>query len=163
VVLHKSTWTNRDARADHEGIEVSGTFNAVSRPDENFMRFEIRDGIRRISCAVSNEALEAVSGLPAPSTEMLRRRSFDRFRTLINMAAKLKLSMLPSGSISLIVLTDEDLRRVPPETGVPSFGSSARGSTPTAAALVPPRSRQVAIPKIGSSWHDSCSVREQGG
>jgi len=85
------------------------------------MRFEIRDGIRRISCAVSNEALEAVSGLPAPSTAMLRRRSFDRFRTLINVAAKLKLSTLPSGAIGLIVLTDEDLRRVPPETGVPAY------------------------------------------
>ena len=67
---------------------------------------------------------------------MLRRRSFDRFRTLINVAAKLKLRTLPSGSIGLIVLTREDLRRVPPETGVPSFGSSARGPIRTAASLV---------------------------
>ena len=115
---------------------MSGTSNAVSPLDGNFIRFEIRDGIRRISCAVSDEALEAVSGLTAPSTVMLRRRSFDRFRTLINVAAKLKLRTLPSGSIGLIVLTGEDLRRVPPETGVPSFGSSARGPTRTAASLV---------------------------
>jgi hypothetical protein len=58
---------------------------------------------------------------------MLRRRSFDRFRTLINVAAKLKLRTLPPGAIGPIVLTHEDLRCVPPETGVPSFGSSARG------------------------------------
>ena len=115
---------------------MSGTPNAVSPLDGNFIRFEIRDGIRRISCAVSDEALEAVSGLPAPSTVMLRRRSFDRFRTLINAAAKLKLSTLPSRPIGLIVLTGEDLRRVPPETGVPSFGSSARGPTRTAASPV---------------------------
>jgi hypothetical protein len=67
---------------------------------------------------------------------MLRRRSFDRFRTLINVAANLKLRTLPSGSIGLIVLTREDLRRVPPETGVPSFGSTARGPTRAAASLV---------------------------
>jgi hypothetical protein len=115
---------------------MSGTSNAVSPLDENFMRFEIRDGIRRINCAVSDEALEAVSGLPAPSTVMMRRRSFDRFRMLINVAAKLKLSTLPSRSVGLIVLTGEDLRRVPPETGMPSFGSSARGPTRTAASWV---------------------------
>ena len=83
---------------------MSGTSNAVSSLHGNFIRFEIRDGIRRISFAVSDEALEAVSGLPAPSTVMLRRRSFDRFRTLINVAANLKLRTLPSGSIGLIVL-----------------------------------------------------------
>lgn len=109
---------------------------ADSPLDGNSIRFEIRDGIRRISCAVSDEALEAVSGLPAPSTVMLRRRSFDRFRTLINAAARLKLSTLPSMSIGMIVLTSEDLRRVRPETGEPSFGSSARGPTPTAASPV---------------------------
>ena len=85
----------------HEGIEVSETSNAGTPFDGNFIRFEIRDGIRRISCAVSDEALEAVSGLPVPSTVVLRRRSFDRFRTLINVAAKLKLSTLPSRSIGL--------------------------------------------------------------
>ena len=93
------------------------------------MSFEVRDGIRRISCAVSNDALEAVSGLTAPSTVSLRRRSFDRFRTLINKAATLKLSSLPSGFTGAVVLTSRDLRCVPPEAGAPSFGSSARGLT----------------------------------
>jgi hypothetical protein len=106
-------------------LMMSGTSNAVPPCEGIFIRFEIRDGIRRISCAVSDEALEAFSGLTAPSTVMLRRRSFDRFHALINVAAKLKLGTLPSGSIGLIVLTGEDLRRVPPETGVPSFGRSA--------------------------------------
>lgn len=115
---------------------MSGMSNAVSPLDGNFIHFEIRDGIRRISCAVSDEALEAVSGLPVPSTVMLRRRSFDRFRTLINVAAKLKLSTLPSRSIGLIVLSGDDLRRVPPQTGEPPFGTSARGATRSAASPV---------------------------
>jgi len=114
---------------------TSARSNAVSPLDVNFIRFEIRDGISRISCAVSDEALEAVSGLTAPSTVMLRRRSFDRFRTLINAAAKLKFGTLPPGSTGLIVLSGEDLRRVPPETGVPSFGSPARGPTRTASLI----------------------------
>ena len=105
---------------------MSRTSNAASPLDGNFIRFEIRDGIRRISCAVSDEALEAASGLVAPSTVVLRRRSFDRFRTLINAAAKLKLGTLPQGSTGPIVLTREDLQCMPPETGTPSFGSFAR-------------------------------------
>lgn len=103
--------------------------NAVSTLDPNVIRFEVRDGIRRISCTVLDDALEVVSGLTAPSTAMLRRRSFDRFRTLINAAAKLKLGTLPAGSIGPLILSREDLRHVPPETGMPSFGSSARGPT----------------------------------
>jgi len=103
--------------------------NAVSTLDPNVIRFEVRDGIRRISCTVLDDALEVVSGLTAPSTAMLRRRSFDRFRTLINAAAKLKLGTLPAGSIGPLILNREDLRHVPPETGMPSFGSSARGPT----------------------------------
>ena len=106
---------------------TSSTSDAVYPLDGEFIQFEIRDGIHRISCAVSSEALEAVSGLTVPSTVTLRRRSFDRFRTLINAAAKLKLRALPSGSIGPIVLTSEDLRSVPPDAGVPSFGRSARG------------------------------------
>jgi len=114
---------------------MSRTSNADSPLGGNFIRFEIRDGIRRISCAVSDEALEAVSGLTAPSTAMLRQRSFDRFRTLIHSAAKLKSRTLPSGSIGPIVLSHEDLRRVPPETGVPLYGSSARGAIRTASSV----------------------------
>ena len=53
---------------------MSGPSNAVSPLDNNFIRFEIRDGIRRIDCAVSDEAL-AVSALTTPSTVMLHRGS----------------------------------------------------------------------------------------
>ena len=114
---------------------LSETSDAVSTLDGDFIHFEIRDGIRRISCAISDEALEAASSLTMPSTVTLRRRSFDRFRTLINAAAKLKLRTLPSGTIGPIFLTSEDLRCVPPEAGVPSFGRSARGPI-RAASLV---------------------------
>jgi hypothetical protein len=106
---------------------MSSASNAFSPVVEEPIPFEIRDGIHRIKCTVSSEALEAVSGLTVPSTVVLRRRSFDRFRTLINAAAKLKLRTLPSGTIGPIFLTSEDLRCVPPEAGVPSFGRSARG------------------------------------
>ena len=108
--------------------------NAAPTIESNFIRFEIRDGSRRIGCAVSDEALDAVSGLISPSTPLMRRRSFDRFRTLINAAALLKLQSLPSGPVGAIVLTQRDLRRVPAEAGAPSFGSCARG---TSRAAVP--------------------------
>ena len=104
----------------------------ISNPaalEGNVIRFEIRDGFRRASCAVSNEALEAVSGLIEPSTPLLRRRSFDRYRTLIHAAAMLRLKALPPGPTDTIILSCKDLRCVPPVTGTPSFGSSARGST----------------------------------
>ncbi len=93
---------------------------------EGGTRFEVRDGMRRISCTVSDEALEAVSGLPTPSSAALRRKSFDRFRTLINAAATLKLVTLPPGFAGPLALDDADLRRVPAEKGVPVYGSSAR-------------------------------------
>jgi hypothetical protein len=109
--------------------------NAVSPVDKSLIRFEIRDGIRRISCTVSNEALEAAAGLTAPSTEMLRRRSFDRFRTLINTAAEMKLRTLALGSIGPLDLSSEDLRCVPTETDAPQFGGSARGPGRTASIV----------------------------
>jgi hypothetical protein len=90
------------------------------------IRFEIRDGMRRVSFVVSNEALEAASGLPDQSSSTLRRRSFDRFRTLIHAAAARQLAALPPGFVSPIVLTGGDLRSVPPERGGPAFGSSGR-------------------------------------
>jgi Protein of unknown function (DUF1488) len=93
-----------------------------------YMQFEVRDGIRRITCSISEEALEAASGLAVPSTIALRRRSFDRFRTLIDAAAKLKLKTLPPGFSGAVTLTSRDLRSVPPELGVPSYGTSPRGS-----------------------------------
>lgn len=89
------------------------------------IRFEIRDGTRRVSCTVADDALEAASGLASPSTLALRRRSFDRFRTLIDAAAQLKSRALPLGSDGPIVLTSNDLRSVPWKTGEPLFGSSS--------------------------------------
>lgn len=108
---------------------MARTSHAVSTPEGNFMRFEIRAGIHRISCAVLDEALEAMSGLTAPSTVALRRGSFDRFRTLIDVAAKLKVETLPPEFAGPLVLSSEDLRSVPPQAGVPLFGSSARSLT----------------------------------
>ena len=70
--------------------------------------------------------MEAVSGLAAPSTTVMRRKSFDRFRTLIDAAAKLKLKNMPLGSIGTLTLTSDDLRSVPHEIGVPTFGSSPK-------------------------------------
>lgn len=104
---------------------VSSTIPAIGA---GLTRFEIRDGIRRVSCNVSDEALEAVSGLAVPSTTASRRKSFDRFRTLIDAAAKLKLKTLPPGFVGLVVLSSGDLRCVPPAAGVPPFGSSPRGT-----------------------------------
>ena len=105
---------------------MTRTANPLSADDRSSVHFEVRDGIRRISCVVSNDALEAVSGLDVPSTVSLRRRSFARFRTLINKAATLKLRSLPSGFSGAVLLTSKDLRRVPPEAGAPSFGSSSK-------------------------------------
>jgi len=124
------------------------TSTATLAAEGNVIRFEIRDGIRRISCAVLYDALEAVSGLTVPSTVALRQRSFDRFRTLINVAAKLKLRTLSSGSIGPIILDREDLRRVPPEAGVPSFGSSTR--TPTGPVSSIGATPASAIPTSGN-------------
>jgi len=100
--------------------------NAAPLVDNSPVCFEVRNGMRRVSCVVSDEALDAVSSLPLPSTSGLRRRSFDRFRTLIHAAAQLKLNALPSEFSGSILLNTEDLRSVPPEKGVPVFGSAAR-------------------------------------
>ncbi len=91
------------------------------------IQFEVRDGIRRVTCTVSEEALDAVSGLAGPSSTALRRRSFDRFRGLIDAAAKLKLKTLAPGWVGPLMLSSGDLRSVPPVSGVPAFGSSPRG------------------------------------
>ena len=125
---------------------MSMTPAAASTLNGNSICFEVRDGIRRINCAVSDEALDAVSGLTAPSTPMERRKSFDRFRTLIHAAAMLRLRALAPGSVGPLVLTYRDLRCVPPESGTPSFGSSAKGPTrPAPSGGVP------ATPAIASS------------
>lgn len=109
---------------------MSRTSDALAARSENFIRFEVRDGIRRVTCAVLDDALEAAAGLATPSTITLRRRSFDRFRTLIDAAAQMKLKTLPSGSADMIMLTRGDLRGVPPQSGVPSFGTGQRGTMP---------------------------------
>ncbi len=108
--------------------------NVDGNSGDDLVGFEIQDGSRRIKCEVSNEALEAASGLADGSSATLRRRSFDRFRTLINAAAVLRISALPPGLTSRILLTERDLRRVPAETGAPAFGVAARVSPPTRAA-----------------------------
>jgi len=86
-------------------------------------RFEIRDHTRRISCVVSDEALEAASNLPLPSTTVSRQRSFSRFRTLIDMAARLKLSRMPGGFTGSLTILPDDLRHIPDLEGAPQFGT----------------------------------------
>ena len=103
-------------------------FAAATIADTDLVHFEVRDGSRRVRFDISDEALDAVSGLAAPFTAALRRRSFDRFRMLINEAAKLKLRTLPSGIVGPVVLSSSDLRRVPPEIGMPAFGSTGRAA-----------------------------------
>jgi hypothetical protein len=117
-----------EARPRDEGSGSAVTTSSGSSPKaaDDVIRFEIRDGIRRVSFVVSNEALEAASGLPGLSSAMLRRRSFDRFRTLIHAAAARRLASLPLGFVSPVVLTGRDLRAVPTERGTPAFGSSGR-------------------------------------
>jgi len=100
---------------------------ASPAPAGDMIQFQLQHGMRRITCTVSDDALEAASGLVPPSTLMLRRRSFDRFRTLINVAAQMKLARAPLGTDTALLLTREDLSRVPQETGAPPFGTPARG------------------------------------
>src|SRR3954471_5373557 len=103
---------------------ATGSNTAVKVKDDA-IRFEIRDGMRRVSCVVLNEALEAAAGLSQLSAPMLRRRSFDRFRTLIHAAASARVAALP-GFVGPIILTSGDLRSVPSERGAPVFGSPGR-------------------------------------
>ena len=114
---------------------MSSTIGASN--DDDVIGFEIRNGARRIRCEVSNQALEAASGLADGSSGSLRRRSFDRFRTLINSAAALRISTLPPGSVGPILLTTQDLRRVPAEHGAPVFGVAVRVATTRAVASEP--------------------------
>jgi hypothetical protein len=78
-------------------------------PDSGCIHFEIMDGMRRIRCSVPNELIDAVSGLPVPLTDGLRRRSFDRFRTVMHGAAMQRLKDQPPGSAEPIVLVRRDL------------------------------------------------------
>jgi hypothetical protein len=105
----------------------------MSAPDDDtagaetsVIRFEIRIGNDLVVCGVTDEALDAASGLTDPSTPAIRRRSFDRFRTLIHQAAKMRFQTQPPGRVGPILLTSADLRRVPPQTGYPNFGTAGR-------------------------------------
>ncbi len=83
------------------------------------------DGIRRIVCSVPNDVMDAVSGQTGTQTPGLRRRSFDRYRTLIHGAAMQRLKELPAGSLGPIVLARRDLRCVARETESVRPGSFA--------------------------------------
>ncbi|MFT8247152.1 hypothetical protein [Roseomonas sp. BN140053] len=87
------------------------------------IQFEVRHREQRVVCRVLNEALEGASRLEASATDLHRRKSFDRFRMLIDAAAKLKLTTLPGNVVQPLLICSEDLLRVPPEHGVPQFGS----------------------------------------
>jgi hypothetical protein len=65
---------------------------------------------------VPNDVMDAVCGVTGPLTPGLRRRSFDRFRTLIHGAAMQRLKDMPAGSVGPIVLVQRDLRLVAMET-----------------------------------------------
>ncbi len=90
--------------------------NAEPGSDDAFARFELRNGIRRVRFTVAAEALEALSGLAAPSTPAQRRQSFDRFRIPINIVAQRKvdaLAAMQSGTrTDSIRLTVNDLAGV---------------------------------------------------
>ena len=102
---------------------------------DTVIRFEVRAGMRRVSCAVSHEALDAASALDADGTPATRRRSFERFRTVINAAALMRLDALQPGDAALIVLSGRDLRDVPEQTGVPRFGTSGNRPAPPSPAV----------------------------
>jgi hypothetical protein len=91
--------------------------------------FQVRHHTHKIACAVSAEALEDASGLPPESSEQMHRRSFDRFRTLIEAAAQYRLSALPPSFCGPITLTAQDLRRVPHVVGMPSYAQLPRRET----------------------------------
>ena len=96
------------------------------QPDADAVRFEVRNGMRRVGCTVSSEALEAASGLALPSTTSSRRQSFDRFRTVSNTAAIRKLGTLPADFTGPLALSGDALRVVPARVGDPLFGSTRR-------------------------------------
>ncbi len=96
---------------------------------QSAVSFEVVHGKRRVRCTVADEALEAVSGLAGPLTPSLQRGSFDRFRILIDAAARLKMESIEPGSVTAVTLTSRDLRRAGPQPGAPAFGTAARPST----------------------------------
>ncbi|WP_367117439.1 DUF1488 family protein [Acetobacter sp.] len=91
-----------------------------------YIGFEIFVGTRRVSCGVSNDALDAISCLALPSTPTARNRSFNRFRVLIHKAAERKVLECHDNSNDYILIQSEDLRRIPPESGNPAFTTGIR-------------------------------------
>lgn len=102
---------------------ITGTLSPQVSSDQPITRFEVCDRARRIACAVTDDALENIGNLSLPSTDMLRRRSFDRFRTVIDAAARLKLATLPTTFLGPMLLSMEDLCKVPAQAGRPQVGS----------------------------------------
>ena len=105
---------------------MTTTEGAAATQDAGVVRFEVRHGMRRIGCTISDEALEAASGLAVPSTTGMRRQSFDRFRTVIHAAALRKLGTLPADFAGPLALSGDDLRGAVAGVGDPLFGSSRR-------------------------------------
>ncbi|WP_173576031.1 DUF1488 family protein [Acetobacter fallax] len=110
--------------------------------DTGYIPFEILVGTRRVSCGVSNEALEAAAGLGALSGSVARHQSFHRFRTLIHAAAVLKLTRSGKKAEGLLLLGSDDLRLVPLEKGIPVFGRVPRHA---AVLPVPPSAQAVPL------------------
>ncbi|CAM3190234.1 hypothetical protein CFR75_16390 [Komagataeibacter xylinus] len=94
--------------------------------------FQIASGTGRVEFIVSDEALEAAACLARPSTAAARQHAFQRFRVLIDAAAKLKLARSGKTAGATLFLSSEDLRHVPHEKGMPVFGHVPRP------VLVPP-------------------------
>lgn len=108
------------------GVDRRAASSDLSALTTTNITFEIRSGIHRVQCGVANEALDAASGCIEPSTPALRRRSFDRFRTLIHEAAMIQFGARPPGCVDPILVTSADLRRVPSRTGSPNMGTLGR-------------------------------------
>ena len=102
---------------------------AAAPPSGAPIRFQVRHHTHKIACTVSAAALEDASGLPPDSSEQMHRRSFDRFRTLIEAAAQYRLADMPPTFSEPITLTADDLRRVPHVVGMPSYAQLPRRET----------------------------------
>ena len=92
-------------------------------PPRPSIEFLIQHGSHRVRCAVTADALDSVCGHAEPTTDSVRRRAFERFRTLINVAAQRKLDGLGADAGDSLLLTCEDLRAVPHVAGTPVFGT----------------------------------------
>lgn len=113
-----------DAAETTTGDEATATLGGPPKPGgeaAGLTRFEVRDGIRRVPCTLSDEALSAFAGLAPGVPTALRRRAFDRFRSQIDAAARLKLGGLPPGFAGPLAVDSDDLRRAPREPGVATW------------------------------------------